>query len=107
MVTLKNIKKKGGITLCYNGIEHKSYSGYQVSKQDLFITPVYKLRMRDIKNALNRLAATEYLGIWIENGKAYVDISETIRTKREAIKVGKQRKQISIYGWKQQTCYYC
>lgn len=39
-------------------------------------------------------------GVWLENGIYYVDHSFRISTKREALRIGKEYNQISIYGWK-------
>ena len=49
----------------------------------------------------------EHLGIWIDNGKAYIDLSEHIATKREAMKAGKERKQLSIWNWKAGEAIAC
>lgn len=53
------------------------------------------------------MAPNKFVGVWIENGKAYVDISERIATKRRALEVGKERNQISIYDWKNNNVAYC
>ena len=47
------------------------------------------------------------LGIWYASGIYYVDHSFRISTKREALEVGRQYSQISIYGWKTQKLAYC
>ena len=40
-----------------------------------------------------------YFGIWKDqtNGKIYFDISENIKEKNSAIRIGRSRKQIAIY----------
>ena len=46
-------------------------------------------------------------GIWYAGGIYYVDHSFRISTKREALEVGRQFSQISIFGWKTQKLAYC
>ncbi len=107
MITLKCILVNKGATLNKQGdaVAHKS--GFQVSKKDLYIIPTYKLRKHFIKDLLQTIDENENLGLWIENNKVYIDLSETIANYRHALKVGKDRKQISIFSWKTQTCIYC
>lgn len=107
MITLKTIKTNGGCTLNKQGNAINHTSGFQVSKCDLAIIPLYKLRKQIIATYLNTITANENLGLWIENNKVYIDISEHITNYKHALKVGKDRKQISIYGWSKNTCYYC
>ena len=107
MFKLKDIKANKGATLSKQG-ESLSYSkGYQVSEKDLLIIPAYKLRKSQLIDMLNALDSGKCLGVWIDNGKAYIDCSEHIATKREALKLGKQRNQISIWGWKASEAIAC
>ena len=103
-ITLKAIKENGGATL-NDGCKAVCYkTGYQVSERDVAILPMYKLTLKFIKSLVE---PQKFVGIWIENGKAYVDISERITTKRRALELGKERNQISIYDWKNQKVAYC
>ena len=97
---LKDIISNNGATLTKAGDKVCLSKGWQVSKRDLLIIPVYKLRKYIIKNMLSSIDDGDCLGIWIDNKKAYIDLSVTIPTKKQAIKVGKQNKQLSIWGWK-------
>ena len=107
MFKLKDIKANNGATLNKQG-ESLSYSkGYQVSEKDLLIIPAYKLRKSQLIDMLNALEVGKCLGVWIDSGKAYIDCSEYISTKREALKLGRQRKQISIWGWKASEAIAC
>lgn len=45
-------------------------------------------------------------GIWLENGIYYVDCSERVSTKKEAMRLGTEKAQISIYGWSKNTLVY-
>lgn len=104
MITLKEIKKNKGATLDnnFNNIELKK--GYQVSIEDLEIVKVYKLTKKHLMTLLNK---NKNLGIWIEKNNAYIDYSITINTKKEALKIGKQLNQISIFDWKNKKVVYC
>jgi hypothetical protein len=107
MFTLKSIKENNGGTISKATGEAVSYArGYQVSKRDLAIVKVRELRKRDLVATLNSLAEDECLGVWIDKGLAYIDCSEMINTKRQAMRVGKQRKQISVWNWKAQEAVY-
>ena len=106
MITLKSIKENGGATLSKAGLTMNFPSGYQVSIKDLLIVPIYKLRMRDIKSMLNDLDRGDCLGIWIDGGKAYVDKSQWLIRKRDAMRIGKRNKQISIWSWKEKKAVY-
>ena len=107
MFTLKQVKENGGLTVDANGQVVAYRNGYQVSKKDLAIIPVYKVRKSILLEILNTLKDTECLGMWIDNGKMYIDCSERIGNKRMALKVGKARNQLSIYNWKTGDCIPC
>lgn len=46
-------------------------------------------------------------GIWYADGIYYIDHSFRITTKHEALKIGRQFSQISIWGWKTKKLAYC
>lgn len=46
-------------------------------------------------------------GVWLENGIYYVDHSFRVKTKKEAISIGKLHNQISVYGWQRGNLAYC
>jgi hypothetical protein len=107
MFTLKQVKVNGGLTVDTMGKVVVYRNGYQVSKEDLAIIPVYKVRKSTLLEILNTLNDGECLGMWIDSGKMYIDCSERIGNKRVAIKVGKARNQLSIYNWKTGDCIPC
>ena len=107
MFKLKDVKLNNGATLNKQG-ESLSYAkGYQVSEQDLEIIPAYKLTKKHLIDMLNRLPMGKCLGVWIDNGKAYIDCSEYVNTKKQALKLGKQRKQLSVWNWKAGEAIAC
>ena len=107
MLTLSSILKNKGATINADGEAIAFRTGFQVSKCDLAIIPVYRLRKYQIIEALNLINDDEYLGIWIDKGKAYIDISERISNYKHALKVGKDRKQLSVWAWKKAIAIGC
>ena len=107
MFTLKAIKINGGMTIDKQGNPLQYKSGYQVSAEDLEIIPAYKLRKTHLIEMLNAIPVGSCLGVWLDNGKAYIDRSARISNKRLALKVGRELNQISIYDWKSGDCIPC
>lgn len=107
MFKLKDVKLNAGATLDKQGSPLAYAKGYQVSEQDLEIIPAYKLTKKHLMEMLNRLADGKCLGVWIDNGKAYIDCSEYVSTKKQALKLGKQRKQLSVWNWKAGEAIAC
>lgn len=107
--TLKNIIKNGGATLNKKGGAVNFSNGYQVSKKDCFILDIGNTTkvLNAIKKLLNTIKADEFAGIWIEDGKAYIDISIKIDLLPEALQLGRELKQISIFDWNTKSCIYC
>lgn len=46
-------------------------------------------------------------GVWLENGIYYIDHSFRVKTKKEALTIGKRHNQISVYGWQRGNLAYC
>lgn len=106
-ITLKTIKDNKGATLNNNGEAVTYRTGFQVSKRDLYTMPAKQLTKRLIDATLAVLRDDEYLGIWIEGGRAYVDMSERINNRAYALKVGRDRKQLSVWAWKRGEAVTC
>ena len=105
LATVKSIIRNGGATINRSGERVEMKTGYQVSKQDLLMMPVNELSKDILKQALNLLEGrAEYVGVWIDGGMAFVDISCRIATKGEAMKRGRELNQISILQWKDRVC---
>jgi len=66
-----------------------------------------KLTKKHLIDMLAKIPNGSNLGVWIDNGKAYIDRSARISNKRLALKVGKALNQISIYDWKTGDCIPC
>lgn len=106
-MTLKAIKDNKGATLNNNGEAVTYKTGFQVSKRDLYTMPAKQLTKRLIDATLAVLRDDEYLGIWIDSGRAYVDMSERISNRAHALKVGRDRKQLSVWAWKKGEAVTC
>lgn len=96
---LRNLNNNDGLTL-KNGkpIEYKS--GWQVAD--------YGKETRDILEAEKFIA--EYngnCGVWFADGIYYIDHSFRVDTKKEALKIGREHNQISVFGWKRKNLAYC
>jgi hypothetical protein len=103
--TIDSILRNGGATFNYNGERVQMKSGYQVSKQDLVIVPVADFIKYLIKALVEMLSGRgEYLGVWVDNGNVYVDISCRVATKRDAMQMGRDLNQLSVLRWADMEC---
>ena len=102
---LAKILKNGGATINARGEFVSLKSGYQVSVRDLGRVRVDDLTEDMVKTVIEQgLSRGEYCGVWIDDGFAYVDISKRIGTKQEAMRLGKEKKQLSILDWRKNRC---
>lgn len=102
------VQKHEGITYhLYRGRAcHRT--GYYVSLKDYeetvplaLLTP--KVIADYIQNNFSILdLPSAYLGIWVNNGITYLDISRRIRNKKEALGFGKREEQKTIWDCKNQ-----
>ena len=97
--TIKALKENDGLTLkAGKKITYKT--GWQVATEGK--------ECRTAEEAIK--AVKEYkgdCGVWYSEGIYYIDKSHRENTKREALRVGKEHQQISIYGWKGNCLAYC
>lgn len=104
--TIKSIIRNGGATFDYNGNRVTMKSGYQVSTEDLMTIEVRCMGKELIKRLIaNRLSKRgEYLGLWIDNGWLYIDISRRVATKKQAMAMGRELNQLTILRWADMEC---
>lgn len=103
--TIKSIIRNGGATIKCNGERVSMKSGYQVSKRDLLIISVTEFTKHILLQAIHELnGRSEYLGVWVDEGKVYIDISHRIATKREAMERGRELNQLTILRWADMEC---
>ena len=102
MINIRTIKKlvnNEGLTL-KNGklIEYKT--GWQVA--------VYGVEVKTAREAIEAVKAYGgNCGVWFADGIYYIDKSFRVDTKREALKIGREHNQISIFGWSRKNLAYC
>lgn len=96
---LEGLKDNDGATL-YEYRDVKYVSGYQVATEGLEATTID--RAEQFIKYYNGTC-----GVWLENGIYYIDKSKRISTKKEALKIGRECNQISIYDWKNKKLIYC
>ena len=103
---LRRIIANGGATLNADGDEVTFANGFQVSKRDCYIIAVERVNLICKKtNALLRsLNKGEFVGLWIDDGKIYIDISIRIRKQEKAERIGRGLKQLAIYDWSADAC---
>lgn len=108
-IDLLKILKDGGATLDASGAAVSFRRGYQVSRKDCYTLNVRNVNkiLRAVRSVLASLTAGEYCGIWVDGGRVYVDISERITNKRDALKIGRERAQISVFDWRTGAAIYC
>jgi hypothetical protein len=107
MFKLKDVKANKGATLNKQGESLNYNNGYQVSVKDLEIIPAYRLTKKHLLDMLKNLPVGANLGVWIDNGKAYIDHSVKFNNKRQALAYGKAHNQISIWNWKASEAIAC
>lgn len=96
---IKSLANNDGVTL-KNGAPISYRSGWQVATEGVEVkTPEEAVQAVQMYNGT--------CGVWLCDGIYYVDRSKRVDTKHEALAVGKQHNQISIYGWRSGTLAYC
>ena len=103
--TINSILRNGGATINYHGERVQMRSGYQVSKRDVLVISAEDLTKYILKELLATLAGRgEYLGVWVNEGLVYVDISCRVATKRDAMQMGRDLSQLSVLKWATMEC---
>lgn len=97
--TLKKLKNEDGLTL-KNGKIIKYKSGYQVATEGI--------ETDDIKKAMQIIKAySGNCGVWYYENVYYIDKSHRVNTKKEALQIGREHKQISVLCWRNMGLAYC
>lgn len=96
---LKALKDNDGLTLkAGKAITYKT--GYQVAD--------YGVERKTIKGALKAVERMNgSCGVWYSEGIYYIDHSFRVKTKKEALKIGKEHNQISVLKWSDMSLVYC
>ena len=97
--TIKKLANNDGLTLkAGKPITYKT--GWQVATEGV-----------ECKTAREAIKAVKAYGgncgVWYAGGVYYIDKSKRVNTKREALNIGRQHKQISVLGWRNMSLAYC
>lgn len=110
-IKVAEIVRQGGATLDRNGEAVNFRDGFQVSKKDCYLLKVKNVdKIAEAVGAVLKRIGHEsglFCGVWVDSGLVYIDISERIKSRKKALKVGKARHQISVYDWRAGNCVYC
>lgn len=103
---LKSIIANGGATLNRSGEAVNFDEGFQVSKKDCYKIPVERVNLicKKVNALLTAVDRGEYVGLWIDGGMVYVDVSMRIRKQEKAERIGRSLKQIAIFDWSAGEC---
>ena len=103
--TIKSIIRNGGATINKYGVRVTLKTGYQVSKQDLAIIPLEDFDKHAVMAMMDYVTSKgEYLGIWIDCGNVYLDVSHRIATLKQAMQAGRELNQLTILRWRDGEC---
>ena len=102
MINIRTIRKlinNDGITLKGGKvIEYKT--GWQVA--------IYGVEVKTAREAIEAVKAYGgNCGVWFADGIYYIDKSFRVDTKKEALRIGREHNQISIFGWSRKNLAYC
>ena len=105
-IDIEKIIANNGATLDKSGAWVNFSAGYQVSKKDCYILNAANVNkiLSAVNKLLNSIHAGEFVGLWVDGGKMYIDISERVPRLADAIKIGVERKQKSIFDWCMSRC---
>ena len=102
MINIRSILKladNDGLTL-KNGKPITYKSGWQVATEGI--------ECQTAREAINAVKAYKgNCGVWFSNGIYYIDKSRRVKTKREAMEIGRACNQISILRWRDMGLAYC
>lgn len=108
---IKQIIQNGGATIDYKGNIAFVKSGYMASYQDYEC----KINQSYTKSILERVVEYikayakkgNYVGIWVCNGYAYIDVSKRLSTKKEAMIFAKDNSQLAIFDNRKRIAIEC
>lgn len=97
--SIRKLKNNDGLTL-KNGKKVTYKSGWQVATEGA--------ETKDINEVMALVKAYNgNCGIWFSDGIYYIDKSHRVNTKHEAMKIGRECNQISIFKWANMSLAYC
>ena len=97
---IKKILENGGATLNAKLENANLNSGYMVSEvgaEKVFRLDDVEGIESTLKEYAKRISSNEYVGAWVDDNKLYIDISKHYKSKKQALKVGAENKQLAIF----------
>lgn len=96
---LRELKENDGFTVKNNKVvQYKT--GWQVATRGI--------ECKNLEEAIQKIAVFNgSFGVWFSNGIYYIDECKRVSTKREALQIGRENNQISIFGWQRKNLVYC
>lgn len=102
MINIRSIKKlanNDGLTL-KAGKKVAYKTGWQVATEGV--------ECKTAREAIKAVKAYNgNCGVWYSDGIYYIDKSKRVSTKREAMRIGRECKQISVLNWRTMGLAYC
>ena len=108
---IKEILKNGGATLDVNYNNFNASAGYMVSlygyevKTDINNIEAIKKELENKKEIAQKIKGA-YIGLWVDSGLVYLDISKYIIDYNEALETARSHKQQAIYDLKNDVSIY-
>lgn len=108
-IDIKKIILEGGATLNKYGKDFVSDNGFMVSVFGAeFKTTDEEKAKSKIEEYLEKIQTQEglFVGVWVDEGEVYIDLSIHILNYNEALEVARNNKQKAIFDLKNKTSIY-
>lgn len=108
-IDIKKIILEGGATLNKYGEDFVSNNGFMVSVFGAeFKTTDEGTAKSKIEEYLEKIQTEEglFVGVWVDEGEVYIDLSIHIMDYNEALEVARNNKQKAIFNLKDKTSIY-
>ena len=108
---IKEMIKNGGATLDVNYNNFNASAGYMVSikghEKRININDIENIKKEIVKKMeLVKNKKGYYIGLWVDNGLMFIDISKHIIKYARALEVARNNKQLAIYDLKNDKSIY-
>jgi len=104
LTLLKAIKKNGGFTLDSKGNFYTG-KGFAVAtegnEKTFLLSRLNLFNLAELIKQYSKKLDSDNLmiGAWVEGGKVFFDVSEVVENRDQAIRLGKERKQLAIFNF--------